>query len=73
MELPAFQARSGRRALHRVDPYYLIRKAEDYGFHPGLILYGRRINDTMGEYIAGRVVKCMIKKMFRCGMRKHWF
>ena len=45
-----------------VDPYYLIRKAEDYGFHPGLILYGRRINDTMGEYIAGRVVKCMIKK-----------
>ena len=45
-----------------VDPYYLIRKAEDYGFHPGLILYGRRINDTMGEYIAGRIVKCMIKK-----------
>lgn len=45
-----------------VDPYYLIRKAEDCGFHPGLILYGRRINDTMGEYIAGRVVKCMIKK-----------
>lgn len=45
-----------------VDPYYLIRKAQDYGYHPGLILYGRRINDTMGEYIAGRVVKCMIKK-----------
>lgn len=45
-----------------VDPYYLIRKAQDYGYHPGLILYGRRINDTMGEYIAGRVVKCMIRK-----------
>lgn len=45
-----------------VDPYYLIRKAQDYGYHPGLILYGRRLNDTMGEYIAGRVVKCMIKK-----------
>lgn len=45
-----------------VDPYYLIRKAEDYGFHPGLIMYGRRINDTMGRYIAERVVKCMIKK-----------
>lgn len=45
-----------------VDPYYLIRKAEDYGYHPGLILHGRRINDTMGEYIANRVVKCMIKK-----------
>lgn len=48
-----------------VDPYYLIREAEDYGYHPGLILYGRRINDTMGEYIAGRVVKCMIKKDVR--------
>ena len=45
-----------------VEPYYLIRKAQDYGYHPGLILYGRRINDTMGEYIANRVVKCMIKK-----------
>ena len=45
-----------------VDPYYLIRKAQDYGFHPGLILYGRRINDNMGEYIAGRVVKAMIRK-----------
>lgn len=45
-----------------VDPYYLIRKAQDYGYHPGLILYGRRINDTMGEYIANRVVKCMIRK-----------
>lgn len=45
-----------------VDPYYLIRKAQDYGYHPGLILYGRRLNDTMGDYIAGRVVKCMIKK-----------
>ena len=45
-----------------VDPYYLIRKAQDYGYHPGLILYGRRINDTMGEYIANRVVKCMIKQ-----------
>ena len=45
-----------------VDPYYLIRKAQDYGYHPGLILYGRRINDTMGEYIAGRIVKCMIRK-----------
>lgn len=45
-----------------VDPYYLIRQAQDHGYHPGLILYGRRINDTMGEYIAGRIVRCMIKK-----------
>ena len=45
-----------------VDPYYLIRQAQDHGYHPGLILYGRRINDTMGEYIAGRVVRCMIRK-----------
>lgn len=45
-----------------VDPYYLAQKAQDYGYHPEVILAGRRINDSMGEYIAGQVVKCMIKK-----------
>ncbi len=45
-----------------VDPYYLIRKAQDNGYHPGLILAGRRINDTMGDYIAGQVIRQMIKK-----------
>ena len=45
-----------------VDPYYLAQIAQDRGYHPEVILAGRRINDTMGEYIANRVVKCMIKK-----------
>ena len=45
-----------------VDPYYLAQKAQDYGYHPEVILAGRRINDSMGEYIANQVVKCMIKK-----------
>lgn len=45
-----------------VDPYYLAQKAQDYGYHPEVILAGRRMNDSMGEYIATQVVKCMIKK-----------
>lgn len=45
-----------------VDPYYLTHKAEELGFHPQMILSGRRINDSMGNYIAGQVIKLMIKK-----------
>lgn len=45
-----------------VDPYYLAQKAQDYGYHPEVILAGRKINDSMGEYIANQVVKCLIKK-----------
>ena len=45
-----------------VDPYYLAQKAQDLGYHPEIILAGRRMNDSMGEYIAGQVVKCMIRK-----------
>lgn len=45
-----------------VDPYYLAQIAQDKGYHPEVILSGRRINDTMGEYIANRIIKCMIKK-----------
>lgn len=45
-----------------VDPYYLAQKAQEYGYHPEIILAGRRMNDGMGEYIAKQVVKCMIKK-----------
>jgi UDP-N-acetyl-D-galactosamine dehydrogenase len=44
-----------------VDPYYLTWKAEAVGHHPEIILSGRRINDFMGAYVAGRVVKLMIK------------
>ena len=44
-----------------VDPYYLTWKAEAVGHHPEIILSGRRINDSMGAYVAGRVIKLMIK------------
>lgn len=45
-----------------VDPYYLAQKAQEYGYHPEIILAGRRMNDGMGEYVAKQVLKCMIKK-----------
>lgn len=45
-----------------VDPYYLTHKAQAIGYHPEVILAGRRINDSMGKYVAGEVVKLMIKK-----------
>lgn len=45
-----------------VDPYYLAQKAQELGYHPEIILAGRRLNDSMGEYIASQVVKLMIKK-----------
>jgi UDP-N-acetyl-D-galactosamine dehydrogenase len=45
-----------------VDPYYLTHKAEEIGYHPEVILTGRRINDNMGIYIAGQIVKLMIHK-----------
>ena len=44
-----------------VDPYYLAQKAQEYGYHPEIILAGRRLNDSMGKYAAGQVVKKMIK------------
>lgn len=45
-----------------VDPYYLAQKAQEHGYHPEIILAGRRLNDSMGEYVASQVVKSMIKK-----------
>lgn len=48
-----------------VDPFYLAQKAQQYGYHPEIILAGRRMNDSMGEYVASQVVKCMIKKGLR--------
>ena len=45
-----------------VDPYYLAHKAESLGYHPQVILSGRRVNDNMGMFIAGKVVKLMIQK-----------
>ena len=45
-----------------VDPYYLAQKAQEYGYHPEIILAGRRLNDSMGDYVASEVVKLMISK-----------
>jgi UDP-N-acetyl-D-galactosamine dehydrogenase len=45
-----------------VDPYYLAQKAQEFGYHPEIILAGRRMNDGMGEYVAKEVVKLMIQK-----------
>ena len=45
-----------------VDPYYLTHKAKELGYHPEVILSGRRINDNMGIFVANKVVKLMIDK-----------
>ncbi|MFM9440127.1 nucleotide sugar dehydrogenase [Flavobacterium psychrophilum] len=45
-----------------VDPYYLAQKAQQMGYHPEIILAGRRLNDSMGEYVASQVVKLMSKR-----------
>ena len=45
-----------------VDPYYLAQKAQQVGYHPEIILAGRKLNDSMGEYVASQVVKLMIQK-----------
>ncbi len=45
-----------------VDPYYLARKAQQAGYQPEIILAGRRLNDSMGAYIAGEIIKLMVKK-----------
>ncbi|MDX1470868.1 MAG: nucleotide sugar dehydrogenase [Flavobacteriaceae bacterium] len=44
-----------------VDPYYLAQKAQEIGYHPEIILAGRRMNDSMGQYVAGEVVKLMLQ------------
>jgi UDP-N-acetyl-D-glucosamine/UDP-N-acetyl-D-galactosamine dehydrogenase len=45
-----------------VDPYYLTHKAEEIGYHPEIILAGRRLNDNMGPYVVSQLVKAMAKK-----------
>ncbi|MDV7140105.1 nucleotide sugar dehydrogenase [Maribacter sp. TH_r10] len=44
-----------------VDPYYLTQKAQEFGYHPEIILAGRRMNDGMGKYVASEVVKLMVQ------------
>lgn len=48
-----------------VDPYYLTYKAQEIGYHPEVILAGRRVNDGMGAFVAGQLIKAMIKKKIR--------
>lgn len=45
-----------------VDPYYLTHKAEELGYHPEVILAGRRLNDHMGEYVVSQLIKAMLNK-----------
>ncbi len=45
-----------------VDPYYLAHKAQSLGYHPQVILSGRRVNDNMGMFVANKVIKLMIRK-----------
>jgi UDP-N-acetyl-D-galactosamine dehydrogenase len=45
-----------------VDPYYLAQKAQEVGYHPEIILAGRRLNDSMGEYVASQIIKTIIRK-----------
>lgn len=44
-----------------VDPYYLAQKAQEVGYHPEIILAGRRVNDSMGHYVASEVIKMFVK------------
>jgi len=53
-----------------VDPYYLAHKAESLGYHPQVILSGRRVNDMMGMFVANKVVKLMINKEQRVNASK---
>ena len=50
-----------------VDPYYLTHKAQTVGYHPEMILAGRRLNDNMGKYVVSRLVKEMLKKSINVG------
>ena len=48
-----------------VDPYYLAQKAQEVGYHPEIILAGRRVNDGMGQYVASEIIKLMVKNDIR--------
>jgi UDP-N-acetyl-D-galactosamine dehydrogenase len=48
-----------------VDPYYLAQKAQEVGYHPEIILAGRRVNDGMGQYVASEIIKLMVERDIR--------
>lgn len=53
-----------------VDPYYLAQKAQEVGYHPEIILAGRRLNDSIGAYVADEVVKLLVKKQINVASAK---
>lgn len=53
-----------------VDPYYLAQKAQEVGYHPEIILAGRRLNDSMGIYVATEVIKLMLRKNIQVNKSK---
>jgi UDP-N-acetyl-D-galactosamine dehydrogenase len=53
-----------------VDPYYLAHKAESLGYHPQVILSGRRVNDNMGMFVANKLIKLMLKKDHKISQSK---
>jgi UDP-N-acetyl-D-galactosamine dehydrogenase len=61
MEFLPFAGRSV--VIVSVDPYYLAQKAQELGYHPEIILAGRRLNDSMGNMYS-QIVKLMIKESF---------
>jgi UDP-N-acetyl-D-galactosamine dehydrogenase len=62
MEFLTIPSWLGRGHCIGVDPYYLTHKAQSIGYHPEIILAGRRLNDSMGAYVVTQLVKGMIKK-----------
>ncbi len=48
-----------------VDPYYLAQRAQEFGYHPEIILAGRRLNDSMGNYVASEIIKLMVQNDIR--------
>ena len=55
-----------------VDPYYLTHKAQAIGYHPEIILAGRRLNDAMGSYVVSQLVKAMLKRRIQVEARGFW-
>ena len=53
-----------------VDPYYLAQKAKEVGYHPEILLAGRRLNDSMGKYVASEVVKHMLRREIKVNKAK---
>jgi UDP-N-acetyl-D-galactosamine dehydrogenase len=53
-----------------VDPYYLAQKAQELGYHPEIILAGRRLNDSIGAYVADETVKLLVKKQVNIAVAK---